>query len=60
MDVPGAIVLGVVAALLLVLAAAIAIFIGAVWLGMHIIAPRLRRAVDRAETEDDLDRDRNH
>jgi len=56
MDVPGATLIAVVATSLLVLAAAIGIFIGAVWLGLRVIAPRLRQAVDRAE-EDDHDRD---
>jgi hypothetical protein len=41
-----------------VLAASIAILIAAVWLGMRVIAPRLQRALDRAETEDEHDRDR--
>jgi flagellar biogenesis protein FliO len=50
--------LGLISAVFLVLTAAIAIFIAAVWLGMHVIAPRLRRALDRAETEDEQDRDR--
>jgi len=46
-------VFAVVSAVVLVLVAAIGIFVAAVWLGMHVIAPRLRRALDRAETEDD-------
>jgi Kef-type K+ transport system membrane component KefB len=48
--------LGAVATLLLVLVAAIVVFIGAVWFGLRVIAPRLGRAVDRAE-EDDHERD---
>ena len=51
--------LGVLAAAFLMLAASIGIFVGAVWLGLRVVAPRLRRAIDRAETEDDLDRDRD-
>ena len=51
--------LGVLAAALLLLAGAIGIFVGAVWLGLRVVAPRLRRAIDRAETEDDVDRDRD-
>jgi len=53
MDALGAGPIGEISAVLLVLAAAIGIFLAAVWLGMHVIAPRLRRALDRAETEDD-------
>jgi hypothetical protein len=55
MDLPGATLIAIVAASLLVLAASM-IFIGAVWFGMRVIAPRLRQAVDRAE-EDHDDRD---
>ena len=51
--------LGVLAAAFLLLAASIGIFVGAVWLGLRVVAPRLRRAIDRAESEDDLDRDRD-
>jgi len=51
--------LGVLANALLLLAASIGIFVGAVWLGLRVVAPRLRRAIDRAETEDELDRDRD-
>jgi hypothetical protein len=56
MDLPGATLIAIVAASLLVLAASIGIFIGAVWFGLRVIAPRLRQAVDRAE-EDHDDRD---
>ena len=48
--------LGAAAPLLLVLASAVAVFIGAVWFGLRVIAPRLGRALDRAE-EDDNERD---
>ena len=58
-DTQAAALLGVISAVVLVLAAAIGIFLAAVWLGMHVIAPRLRRALDRPEIEDDHDGDRN-
>jgi len=48
--------LGAAGPLLLVLGVAVAIFIGAVWFGLRVIAPRLGRALDRAE-EDDNERD---
>ena len=48
--------LGAAGPLLLVLGVAVAIFIGAVWFGLRVIAPRLGRAIDRAE-EDDNERD---
>jgi hypothetical protein len=53
MDALGAGLIGQIFAVVVMLAAAIGLFIAAVWLGMHVIAPRLRRALDRAETEDD-------
>lgn len=56
MDLLDATGLGAAAPLLLVLAVAIAVFIGAVWFGLRVIAPRLGRALDRAE-EDDNERD---
>jgi len=36
---------------------ALAVFGFAVWFGQRVIAPRLGRALDRAETEDDPGRD---
>jgi len=59
MDALGAGLIGVISAVVLVLAAAIGIFVAAVWLGMHVIAPRLRQALDRAEIEDEHDGDRH-
>jgi len=53
MDALGAGLIGQIFAVVVMLAAAIGLFVAAVWLGMHVIAPRLRRALDRAETEDD-------
>jgi hypothetical protein len=58
MDVPGGILLGTIAALLVVFSVAIALFIAAVWFGLHVVAPRIRRAVDRAETEEEQSGDR--
>jgi hypothetical protein len=58
-DALGAGLIGVLSAVVLMLAAAIGVFVAAVWLGMHVIAPRLRRALDRAETEDEHDGDRD-
>lgn len=51
--------LGMIPAVLLALTVAIAILIAAVWLGLHVIAPRLQRALDRAESEVEHDRDRD-
>ena len=36
----------------------VAIFLGAVWFGMYVLAPRIRRAVDRAEAADEEPGDR--
>jgi hypothetical protein len=58
MDFPGGILLGTIAALLVVFSVAIALFIAAVWFGLHVVAPRIRRAVDRAETEEEQPGDR--
>ena len=58
-DTQAAALLGVISVAVLVLAASIGILLAAVWLGMHVIAPRLRRALDRAEIEDDHDGDRD-
>jgi hypothetical protein len=38
---------------------AVVVFAVAVWFGRHVIAPRIGRALDRAETEDDTG-DRDH
>ena len=50
---------GDLGAALVLLVAAIGIFVAAVWFGMRVIAPRLGRAFDRAETEEELDGDRH-
>lgn len=39
--------------LIVMLVAAIAVFGFAVWFGRHVIAPRIGRALDRADIEDD-------
>jgi hypothetical protein len=57
-DFPGGNLLGTIAALLVVFSAAVALFLAAVWFGLHIVAPRIRRAVDRAETEEEQPGDR--
>ena len=46
--------LGTAAPLLVVLAVAIAVFIGAVWFGLRVVAPRLGRVLDRAEEDEDV------
>jgi hypothetical protein len=38
---------------------AVVVFAFAVWFGRHVIAPRIGRALDRAETEEDAG-DRDH
>jgi hypothetical protein len=48
---------GDLGAALVLLVAAVGIFVAAVWFGVRIIAPRLGRAFDRAESEDELDGD---
>jgi hypothetical protein len=58
MDFPGGTLLGRIAALLVVFSVAIALFIAAVWFGLHVVAPRIRRALDRAETEEEQSGDR--
>jgi hypothetical protein len=50
---------GDLGAAVVLLVAAIGIFVAAVWFGVRVIAPRLGRALDRAEREEELDRDRH-
>jgi len=50
---------GDLGAALVLLLAAVGIFVAAVWFGVRVIAPRLGRAFDRAETEEELDGDRH-
>ena len=45
--------LGSVIAVLAVLAIGVVVFAGAVWFGLSVIAPRLGRALDRADADDD-------
>ena len=58
MDFPGGILLGTIAAVLVVFSVAVALLVAAVWFGLHVVAPRIRRAVDRAETEEEQPGDR--
>jgi p-aminobenzoyl-glutamate transporter AbgT len=44
---------------LLLLAGAVVVFLVAVWFGQRMIAPRITRALDRADTEDSEARDRD-
>ncbi len=53
MDVVDAAVLGTIATLFVVFAGAVVVFLAAVWFGLHVVAPRIRRALDRAETEEE-------
>jgi F0F1-type ATP synthase membrane subunit b/b' len=46
--------------LLLVLGFAVVAFLLAVWFGQRMIAPRIARALDRADAEDSETRDRDH
>jgi hypothetical protein len=41
------------------LTAVIVIFLAAVWFGLFVIAPRIRRALDRAEADDEEPRARS-
>ena len=50
--------LGTIATVLVVVSGAVALFLAAVWFGLHVVAPRIRRAIDRAETEEDQPVDR--
>ena len=54
MDITGGILLAIFATLLIIVSAAIVLFLVAVWFGLHVVAPRIRRALDRTETEEDL------
>jgi hypothetical protein len=58
MDFVGAALLGTIAALFVVFTAAIVLFLAAVWFGLHVVAPRIRRALDRAEIEEEQPGDR--
>jgi hypothetical protein len=55
MDVDAPALVMVAVSTLAIFCFAILVFFGAVWFGMRAIAPRLRRALDRAETEDDIE-----
>jgi hypothetical protein len=58
MDVPGASLLIAFVTVLVLVGAAIVLSIVAVWFGLHVVAPRISRAVDRAETEEEQPGDR--
>jgi hypothetical protein len=44
--------------LVVVFAGAVVVFLAAVWFGLHVVAPRVRRALDRAEIEEEQPGDR--
>ena len=48
----------VVAYLFIGLSGTIIIFLAAVWFGLFVVAPRIRRALDRADQEDEEAGDR--
>jgi flagellar basal body-associated protein FliL len=50
--------LSVSALLLLMLVVAIVIFLGAVWFGLFVVAPRIGRALDRADADEEEPCDR--
>ena len=58
MDVPGASLLIAAVTMLVFVGVAIVLSIVAVWFGLHVVAPRIRRALDRAETEEEQPVDR--
>jgi hypothetical protein len=58
MDIQGAGLLIVAVTVLVMVGAAVVLSIAAVWFGMHVVAPRIRRALDRAETEEQQPVDR--
>jgi hypothetical protein len=41
------------ALVLLVLGAGVVIFLGAVWFGLSVVAPRIQRALDRADADEE-------
>ena len=47
-----------IVALFVVLTGAIVIFLAAVWFGLFVLAPRIGRALDRAEADDEEPVDR--
>jgi membrane protein implicated in regulation of membrane protease activity len=53
MEVVGAAALVAIATLFVVFTAAIVLFLAAVWFGLYVVAPRIRRALDRTEIEDE-------
>jgi len=58
LDIPGGTLLTIFATLLVVVSAAIVLLLAAVWFGLHVVAPRIRRAIDRPETEEEQPVDR--
>ena len=56
--IPGGALLTTFAPLLVVVGAAIVLFIAAVWFVLHVVAHRIRRAIDRAKIEGEESVDR--
>ena len=54
----GSTLLGTIATVLVVVSGAVVLFLAAVWFGLHVVAPRIRRAIDRAENEEEQPGDR--
>jgi F0F1-type ATP synthase membrane subunit b/b' len=44
---------GTIVTLFAVIIVAAVLFLAAVWFGLHVLAPRIGRAIDRAEAEDE-------
>ena len=55
----GAAVLGSVFAIVVVAGGAVAVVGLAVWFGLYIVAPRIQRALDRAEADEEETGDRS-
>ena len=58
MGIPGTGVLIAFTTMLVIVCAAVVLSIAAVWFGLHVVAPKIRRALDRAETEEEQPIDR--
>ena len=58
MDVPGVSLLIAAVTVLVLIGGAIVLSIVAVWFGLHVVAPRISRALDRAETKEEPPVDR--
>jgi hypothetical protein len=58
MDFVDAALPGTIATLFAAFAAVVVVFLAAVWFGLHVVAPKIKRALDRAETEEEQPGDR--